>query len=429
MGDNTPERLKSFREENRQRARRSAMWPAVNTLIIVVGFVCVIAAIVLTSKHDRMTLSVGRNGGLTAPAMREYATLLEQKGLTNAAIEAYEDYLESAPLEPDVRANVCYSVGKLAADAERYETALEYLYQAEMLNPQSPMKDEINSKIVLCLEKLGRTSQLRRELRNRTKPERTAADLEEGEVVLAEFGGEIITDRDLDREIEALPPSAREAFTAPEKRIELLRTIVAERLLLDKALRLELDKDPEVQDELANVRDELIVRRLVNQEVNSKISITPADVERYYEAEIGRFTEPTVRTALVGSGDSPASARENFTQAQQNPSQASKVIIRDGRLIQGLGTGEHNEAVHEAILATDPGEVSEPLELDDAWYVFAVSETPAKVHPFDEVKAQAERMLRAEKQREYFETLVAETLQARNVRLYPERLKEDAVKE
>jgi len=80
-------------------------------------------------------------------------------------------------------------------------------------------------------------------------------------------------------------------------------------------------------------------------------------------------------------------------------------------------------------MATEPGGVSEPLELGDMWYVFAVSETPAKVHAFEEVKSQAERMLRAEKQREYFEALVAETLQARNVQLYTERLKEAPAKE
>ncbi|MFO7975228.1 MAG: peptidylprolyl isomerase, partial [Candidatus Hydrogenedentota bacterium] len=395
MDDNTPERLQSFREKNRERSRRANIWPAVNTLLLVVGFISVIAAMVLTSKHDETVQYAGRGAGLSVSAMREYATILEQKGLTEAAIDAYEKYLEYAPLEAQPRAGVCYSVGKLAIDAERYEKALEYLYQAEMLDPGNSMKDELNSKIVLCLEKLGRSSQLRRELRKRTKPGQTADDLEEGEVVLAEFGGTVITDRDLDREIEKLPSSARKTFASPEKRIEFLRNIVAERLLLDKALRLELDKDPEVHDELAKMRDELIVRRLIDQEVNANISVSPEDVKRFYQAEIERFTDPAVRTALVGSGDSAASARKALAQAKKNPDQAKNVIVQDRRLVQGLEATEHNEAVRKAVMATEPGAVSEPLELDDTWYVFAVSETPPEVHPFEEVKAQAERMLRA----------------------------------
>ncbi|MEA3364339.1 MAG: hypothetical protein U9Q79_01745, partial [Candidatus Hydrogenedentes bacterium] len=109
--------------------------------------------------------------------------------------------------------------------------------------------------------------------------------------------------------------------------------------------------------------------------------------------------------------------------------QAKKVIVENGRLVQGLEGGEHNEAVRETVMATEPGGVSEPLELGDIWYVFGVSETPAQVHAFKEVKSQAERMLRAEKQQEQFQALVAETLQARNVQLYAERLKEAPAKE
>ena len=421
MGENTPDRLKAFREETRERSQRRNPWAVVNTLLIVVGFACVIAAIVLTS--DRRTQNTAPGGGLSNAAMREYATVLERKGLVDAAIEAYEEYLGTASLEPDARANVCYSVGKLAIDAERYEKALEFLYQAEMLAPDSPMKDEINSKVVLCLDKLGRSTELRRELRKRTAPTRTAADLAEGEVVLAEFGDEVITDRDLDAEIEKLPPAARESFSTAESRVELLRNLVAERLLLDKAMRLELDKAPEVQEELAQVRDGLIVRRLIDQEIDSKISVTPEDVRRFYDAEIERFTEPATRVALAGTGDSAEAARENLAEAKRDPGKASRVVVREGQLVQGLGDGEHDEAVLKVVLGTKSGTVSEPIELDGAWYVFAVTETPAKVHAFDEVKARAERMLRAEKQREQFQALVSETLKARSVQLYPERLK------
>jgi uncharacterized coiled-coil protein SlyX len=45
------------------------------------------------------------------------------------------------------------------------------------------------------------------------------------------------------------------------------------------------------------------------------------------------------------------------------------------------------------------------------------------------VKAQAERQLRTEKQREQFRALVADTLKARNVQLYPERLKKEPPEE
>jgi parvulin-like peptidyl-prolyl isomerase len=429
VGENTPERLKAFREEARGRSRQGSLWPLLNLIVLVLGFAAVLAALVWLPAPGGAARQIDERGGLSDAALRDYATLLEHKGLKDAALHAYESYLDRTFLEPGARANVCYSVAKLAIGMERYEKALEYLYQAELLNPESSVRDEISSKITLCLERLGRSNALRRELRKRTATQRATDDLEDGEVVLAEFADQIITDRDLEREIEKLPPTARDSFAAPDKRVELLRNIVAERLLLDKALRLELDQAPDVQEELARLRDGLVVQRLIDQEIDSKLSITPEDVKRFYEAELARFTEAAARTGLAGSGESADAARLNLEQVQKNPDGATQVLVSDGRVLQGLGKSEYDAAVLDALQETAPGTVSAPLELDGVWYVFAVSETPARVHPFEEVKAQAERQLRTEKQREQFRALVADTLKARNVQLYPERLKKEPPEE
>ena len=426
MGEHTPDRLKAFREENRERARSGGAWPVLHALLILAGFTAVIVTVVVTAKQDAR---VDPSGGLSHTALREYAAILEQKGLKEAALEAYQEYLAKAPLEPQIRANVCYSVGKLAIEAGQYEKALEMLYQAEMLDPDGPMKDDIGSKVVLCLDRMGRAGDLRRELRKRTVSSRTGEDLADGEVVLAEFGGQVITGRDLEREIEKLPPAARESFDSPEKRAELLEHFVAERLLLDRALRLELDKAPEVQDELARVRDGLIVRRLIEQEIDAKLSITPGDVRRFYEAELERFTEPAARVGIVGAGDSAEAAQAALDEARQDPETAARVMVRGDRLVQGLGSPDHDAVVRDALLSATSGTVSEPLRLGEMWYVFEVSETPAQVRAFEDVKAQAERMLRTEKQQEHFQAMMAETLEAQNVQLFPERLTRKPVQE
>ncbi|HQK76243.1 MAG TPA: hypothetical protein PKZ25_08590, partial [Candidatus Hydrogenedentes bacterium] len=94
VGENTPDRLKAFREEARERSRPGAPWPFVNTILLVLGFAGIIAAIVWTSGHGGSARQSGGGGGLPDAALREYATLLEQKGLKDAAISAYEAYLE-----------------------------------------------------------------------------------------------------------------------------------------------------------------------------------------------------------------------------------------------------------------------------------------------------------------------------------------------
>jgi parvulin-like peptidyl-prolyl isomerase len=417
MTDEPTERLKQFRAAN---ARRQApRTPLLLTLVILCGFTALIALqLFLHTRAQAPSRIAESGGGLTTGQLREYAVYLEEKQLPGAAIEAYEAYLGKAQIEEEARARICYSIAKLAIDAEQYELALAYLYQAEMLQPDSDLKDEINKRVVHCLEKLDRSVDLRKELRRRTDLKRTPDDLQDGETVLAEFAGEIITDRDLEMEIESLPPYAREAVDTPEKRADLLKNMVAERLLLDKALRLELDKDPEVQERLAEERDAMIVRKLIADEVQQKVRITPEDVERFYKAEPARFTEPATAEVLVGKAESEDAAKA----LTEFPEKA--MTLRKGMPARNLPLTPEAE---DAIFAAEPESTTEPVQLGEVWYVFKlVSKHPEKLLPFDQVKEQATRALQLQKEQEQVRALIEETLQARDVRLHLDKLKQKA---
>lgn len=418
MSDDTPERLKQFRAEYRQREGRGGgrIILAVVCVLLGVATGALCAHWVRSEEVSRRVAPSASAGGLSPDQLREYALYLEQKALPQAAIAAYEEYLERAALADDARARVCYTVAKLALDNEQYEKALAYLYQAEMFGAEAELKGDIDKKIVLCLDRLGRTADLRRELRTRTAPKRTAQDVEAGEIVLAEFAGEVITDRDLETELAKLPASVAETFDSPDKKAEFLKNLVAERLLLDKAFRVGLDKDPKVQEELGAARDAMIVRRLIADEVKAKVQITPEDVERYYKAEPARFTEPATAEVRIGKADSEAAARQTEAFSEK------PVTVREGGDIPGVPAGPQTV---ESVFKTAPGATTEPVQLGDAWYVFRVErKTPARVRPFEEVRDQATRMLQFQKEQEQLRALIEETLRARDVRLFPERLKE-----
>jgi peptidyl-prolyl cis-trans isomerase C len=366
------------------------------------------------AQHASAASGAHQSCGMAPEQCRDYAAYLEQKNMPVPALDAYRMYLNNAQLDADARAKTLYAMAKLAMDSEQHEKALAFLYEAEFLAPNSQLKPEIGQKIVTCLDKLGRSATLRRELRSRTIAKRTAADLKEGEVVLAEFGGDILTNQDLDRELEKLPVSARESFDKPEKRQDFLRNLVAERLLVDKARRLELDKNPEVQEQLAREADQLIVRKLIRDEVQAKVKVTPEDVERFYKAEYDRFTVPAtakVRIAKASSEDA-AKALTEFT--------AEAVLVREKGGIPGIGTND--EAV-KRIFETEPGTVTAPMQVGADWVVFRVESKEAeKVRPFSEVKDEAQRMYESEKEQEQVNGLVEQTLKERDVKLYPDRI-------
>ncbi|HOE65808.1 MAG TPA: peptidyl-prolyl cis-trans isomerase [Candidatus Hydrogenedentes bacterium] len=415
MSDQTPERLQAFRAQYQPPARSGRGWFVVLALLLVAGFAGVFALLLLPSSPVRKgAVPAGASAGLDAETQRQYAAYLAEKNLPQEAIAAYETYLDKAPLDNDARAKIQLGIAKLAIDTKQYERALANLYQAEMLAPKSDLKPEIDKRIVQCLDVLGRSSDLKRELKGRTSLKRTAQDVKPGETVLAEFSGQVITDRDLDNEIDKLPASARKTFDDPEKRKDLLKNMVVERVLLDKAVRQGLDEDPKIQEHLAQERDQLIVRRLIEDQVRSKVIVTPEDAERFYKAESARFTTPGSAEVRIESA-----ATKQDAEAMQEWKQAPVTVREGGRL---PNVAKSDDFVKDIFVA-DAGKRVGPTEIDGKWYIAeVVSKKPAQVHPYEEVKDQALQMLQYQKEQEQLQDLLDETLKSQGVALHLERL-------
>jgi len=203
----SPERLRAFRASYEDKAaggrQARVQWVVMASVFAVLS----VTAMVVFSLRGQSGQS-GSPGERPPDELRTVAGYLAQKNMPIAALDVYDQYLATAVLGPEARAKVCYSVAEVAIDGEAYERALAYLYEAEVLDPDTELKEAITDKIALCLEKLGRDVDLRRELRRRTAVSR-APDTGGDEVVLAKVGDHVITDRDLELELEGLPPAVR----------------------------------------------------------------------------------------------------------------------------------------------------------------------------------------------------------------------------
>lgn len=412
MPEQTPERLRAFRQTYQRPSGLGPRSFVINLVVALVAIAATVGTSSLWGKADLKGISVSVNsGGLSPAQMREYAVYLEQKELPDKALGVYQDYLAKAVLTDEERAQVCYSVGKLAADAGQYEDALAYLYQAEILNPQSELSGEVDKLIVSSLERLGRTADLRRELRKRTDVNRDPADLQDETEVLARFNDQVITARDLEQEMERLPAPIREEASDPKSKRQLLENMIAERLLLEKAYRLGLDEDPEIEQQLKELHDSLIVRKLIAGEVQDKLNVTPEEVARFYETEKERLGQPASAQVVIGRADAPEA---DFAFDE------SPVKVLQGRPIPGLpASGEAAALIFEMA----EGETTLPLEIDGAFYRFQVlSKQPGHVLSLEEARPMIEKMLNAEKEQAAVKSLIEETLRAHDVQIYPERL-------
>jgi len=416
MDENTPERLKTFRGEHDNKPRAAYPFYWLQIVILVVGFGAVIG-IIAGTPNESMSEESARSG-LSPEELRGLAAHLAEKEHLDAAVDTYEDYLRVADLQPADRARVCYTVANLALDLQNYDKALTLLYEADYLGAPDDIKAEVDKKIVQCLDRLGRTADLRKELRNRSNLT-SAAEVKDDDVVLAQFGDNVITADDLQAEIDKLPAYAQENFDSQEKKTELLKNIVAEKLLVEKARRLDLDKTPEIQEQLGKQLDAMIVRKLINDEVKSRVSITDEDVERFYKAEPELFTVPLTRDLQIAQADSEA--------AVMDPNAWSDDLVTYRDKAPRIGPVAATEDVIKAITSTEVGNESGPVDVDGTWYRFrVVSETPERVRPFDEVAEQARHMLQARKEQECLQDLINQTLEVEQVKLFPERLAENS---
>jgi hypothetical protein len=408
MSDSTPDRLKAFRAESAEREGRGASGRIGLNLLALASAALIGAGLgMFYSEHKGASAS-------DAKRLREQAALLAEKDLPDQAIAAYQEYLNTADLDEGARAKTCYAVANIAIDAADYEQALAYLYQAEQLAPKSEIAPEVSKKIVLCLDQLGRSSDSQRHLKKQTDLRRSASEIEAGEVVLAEFDGQVLTDRDLDRAIAKLPAAAQGNLDAPEHRVDLLRNLVVERLLLERAFERGLDDDAEIQARLLSERDSLMVRKLIADEVAGKLTLTEEEYKAYYEQEIKRFTRPASAQVQIARGESEAAA------AALTEFPAKRYVVEQGRPIPGISVEQ--QAV-DAIVSTAVGERTIPYLAGEYWYVFNVLGTrPGQVLPFDKVRGQVSRLATQQKQREQMEALVAKTLQEGHAILHTERI-------
>ncbi|MEO5700772.1 MAG: SurA N-terminal domain-containing protein [Casimicrobiaceae bacterium] len=150
-----------------------------------------------------------------------------------------------------------------------------------------------------------------------------------------------------------------------------------------------------------------------------QVTIDPAEVKRQYEANLNQYGQPEERTAahvLVAvkpdaKPEEKAAAKKKAedvaAQAKANPGkfgELAKQYSEDpGSAAEGgdLGSfprGTMVKGFDEAVFAMKQGEISDPVLTDFGYHLIKLNGiTPAKVRPFEELRAQIEQDIKRQK--------------------------------
>lgn len=249
-------------------------------------FSIIVAAIVLVGCQSQ------QQPGVDGDKLREYAGDLVNRSLYSQAVQVYQQYLNDYKIDDVESANVNYIIANLYFERiKNYEQSLTYLLKIKHLYPETTLMDEVNKKIVACLERLERTEDAQQAMEETVALDPSTVKKSRPGAVVARIGKREVTQGDLDFEISQLPPMLRDQLKDKEMKMNFLREYVATELLYETAQRAGLDKEPDIIEGAFQAKKSLMVRKLLEDRVAGKVEVDEQDVKLYYEAHAEDYAE------------------------------------------------------------------------------------------------------------------------------------------
>jgi peptidyl-prolyl cis-trans isomerase C len=231
--------------------------------------------------------------------------------------------------------------------------------------------------------------------------------------VLARFDGTTVTENELKEKMGGLPRAMRSL--AVDRKKELVEDIAAEHFLLKEARRQGLDKDPDVQRTVAAAEKKILIARLIEKEVDEKMSVDPQDVAKYYELNRPEFMTPELLRAshILVESEEEAKAIRSALDGGADFEETARQRSKDATAIRGgdLGFFQKGQFVPEfeqAVFALSKGQVSAPVRTQFGWHIIRLNDRmEPRLRELKAVKGLVEERLVQEKRVKAFRGLIA----------------------
>jgi peptidyl-prolyl cis-trans isomerase SurA len=276
------------------------------------------------------------------------------------------------------------------------------------------------------------------------------------EDILARVNDQIITRSDYDRALKEMDAQARQGGATMQQINEghkdLLRNLIDQQLWLSKGKELDINGETELikqldeirkkynlatmddlekaareqgvsyEDFKANIRNQIITSQVMRDEVGRKVSITPGEVQRYFEAHKQEYVQPeSVRLSeiLISTGTPAPSATDpagvqpddpqklatakakaddieaklkaggNFDQLARSSSDGPTAA--EGGDLGRFGRDKLNKVFEDKTFSLPAGQYTEPIRTKQGYVIFKVVEhIPGGVPQYKDVEQQVE---------------------------------------
>ena len=266
------------------------------------------------------------------------------------------------------------------------------------------------------------------------------------ERIIAVVNDEIVTEQDLQYMMAPVIAQYRTVYTgqayvdkAKEARKEFVQKVIEDKLILSEAKKRQvIVKDEEVDEMITEVRnkfpsreiflkaiedqdltekklwnrfrDQLLMQKLVNYEVRSRVSVSPGEVSEYYKAHPEEFSQGDrvrLQHILIRSGGARTVEEaktfaealvvqlkegKSFEELAKTYSEAAEA--QEGGQMGWMEKGQLLGSIDEQVFTLGAGELTAPIQSSLGFHIFKILEKEtSSVKPISEVREQIQDRL------------------------------------
>ena len=246
------------------------------------------------------------------------------------------------------------------------------------------------------------------------------------EPVVALVNGRAITQTEFDLRWGDLSKATRSRYEREGGKRKFLEELITRELLMQEARRRGLDQDDMIRDKTQRYKEQLILDELLKDKLQSKVELTQAELNAYYERHASELLDPLKANVWVMLLPNVYAARDleaqvnrggNFAKFAQRYSLDDKTKAKGGDLgpyRKGLVAAEVDAVIHTLKL----GMVSAPIKADNGYYLVMLTPLDEAIIQADLAKQERLRQeLLADKRRKQFDEVIADIRTNAAVRL------------
>jgi peptidyl-prolyl cis-trans isomerase C len=260
---------------------------------------------------------------------------------------------------------------------------------------------------------------------------------EDGKVV-ATIDGEKITLQEFNAELDKIPMNMKMLVASQSGKKDFLDRFVVRKLLLKEAKKENIEKEKAFQDQLADIREQMIMQTLLKKKVTTESKLSDDDLQKYYDShkeEFRKGQEIQTRQIVVKTEDEAKEIQARIAKGEDFAELAKKYSVDPAAKKTGGDVGYHPKGTlipefeEAAFKLTKVGQVTPPVKTQLGYHLIKLEGVRTGTYaPFAEVKDFIRQKMTQEKQTEVVKGYIEGLKKNAKIVINDDVLKEDVKK-